>query len=474
MSLVVERMADVWRRAGTRFLPFADVATPDLPLSRLLRLSLFQLSIGLATALMVGTLNRVMIVELGVAAWFIAAMIAIPLVVAPFRAFIGFRSDTYRSALGWRRAPFFLQGTMAMFGGLAIMPFALLVLSGEGHGPMVLGQLGAGLAFVLLGGGIQVTQTAGLALATDLVPPEKRPRVVALMYIAFLVGMLLSGFAFGWLLDGFRPSKLIQVVQGAAMIVLVLNLVAIWKQEARVRGAHLLPGPDRDFGKAWAGFIGKPGARRFLVMLALGTAAFSMQDVVLEPYGGAILHMEVGATSALTGLAAVGALAAFAIAARWLTRGGEPYRVAAAGLVAGLPAFVAVILAAPLGSADLFRAGVFAIGFGGGLFSVGTLTAAMSFDGDGNGLALGAWGAVQATTAGLAMALGGIIRDLVTAYGAAGQLGRTFADPAAAYGSVYLVELALLFAAIAALGPLVSYHLQREPVRKAGLAQLPG
>ena len=57
---------------GTQWMPFADVATPDLPLSRLLRLSMFQLSIGLATALLVGTLNRVMIVELGVPAWWVA------------------------------------------------------------------------------------------------------------------------------------------------------------------------------------------------------------------------------------------------------------------------------------------------------------------------------------------------------------------------------------------------------------------
>ena len=51
------------------FLPFADAATPDLPLGRLLRLSLFQVSVGMAMALLNGTLNRVMIVELGVATW---------------------------------------------------------------------------------------------------------------------------------------------------------------------------------------------------------------------------------------------------------------------------------------------------------------------------------------------------------------------------------------------------------------------
>ena len=51
-------------RIGPRWLPFADAATAELPLGRILRLSLFQISVGMASVLLVGTLNRVMIVEL--------------------------------------------------------------------------------------------------------------------------------------------------------------------------------------------------------------------------------------------------------------------------------------------------------------------------------------------------------------------------------------------------------------------------
>ena len=40
---------------GTRFMPFADAASPELPMARLLRLSLFQVVIGMVTALLVGT-----------------------------------------------------------------------------------------------------------------------------------------------------------------------------------------------------------------------------------------------------------------------------------------------------------------------------------------------------------------------------------------------------------------------------------
>ena len=50
------------------------------------------------------------------------------------------------------------------------------------------------IAFLLVGVGMHTTQTAGLALATDLAPPEARPRVVALLYIMLLAGMLVNPF----------------------------------------------------------------------------------------------------------------------------------------------------------------------------------------------------------------------------------------------------------------------------------------
>jgi len=114
-------------------MPFADVATAELPLGRLLRLSLFQFSVGLAAALLIGTLNRIMIIELNVSAGLVALMVALPLLFAPFRALIGHRSDRHKSVLGWRRVPYIWIGTWLQFGGLAIMPFALILLSGDTH-----------------------------------------------------------------------------------------------------------------------------------------------------------------------------------------------------------------------------------------------------------------------------------------------------------------------------------------------------
>ena len=112
-----------------RMLPFADAASDELPLGQLLRLSLFQISVGMAAVMLLGTLNRVMIVELSVPAFIVATMIAIPVLIAPFRALLGFKSDNYRSAICWKRVPYLWFGSIWQFGGLAIMPMALLVLA---------------------------------------------------------------------------------------------------------------------------------------------------------------------------------------------------------------------------------------------------------------------------------------------------------------------------------------------------------
>ncbi|MBL8672021.1 MAG: MFS transporter [Alphaproteobacteria bacterium] len=476
MRRLNETLARGWLALGPRFLPFADAATAELPLGRLLRLSLFQVSVGMAVVLVNGTLNRVMIVELGVPTWLVALMLALPLVFAPFRALLGFRSDHHRSALGWRRVPYIWFGTLLQFGGLAIMPFALLVLSGDTHGPAIIGQAGAALAFLLVGAGLHTTQTAGLALATDLAPAEARPRVVAFLYVMLLVGMVASAFFFSALLGDFSQIRLIQVIQGAGLATMVLNVVALWKQEARRPAAAGGGEPRPRFRESWQRFRAGGRASRVLVTVGLGTAAFSMQDILLEPYGGQVFGMSVGATTALTALLALGTLAGLALAARSLARSGDPYRLAATGALAGLIAFSALIFAAPLDSTFLVHAGTALIGFGSGLFAVGTMTAAMDLaEGCHSGMALGAWGAVQASAAGAAIALGGALRDGVAGLAADGLLGPALAGPSTGYSVVYHVELALLFATLVAIGPLVraTRTAPRRPATRFGLAEVP-
>jgi BCD family chlorophyll transporter-like MFS transporter len=337
------------------------------------------------------------------------------------------------------------------------MPFALLILSGDTHGPIWIGQVASAFAFLLVGAGMQTTQTAGLALATDLAPEEVRPNVIALMYTMLLVGMVAAGLIFGKLLTNFSEIRLIQVVQGSAVVTVALNGLALWKQEARSSArAAVAAAVGAKFLDSWREFMRHKKAVRFLVAVGLGTAAFNMQDIVLEPYGGQILHLPVGTTTSLTAMLAVGMLGAFCIAARVLFHGADPYRLAAYGAMLGLFAFAAVIFAAPMDSPQMFRLGTLLIGFGSGTFLVGTLAGAMARERNGeSGLALGAWGAVQAASAGLAIVLGGVLRDFVSSLALGGSLGPALTNAATGYTAVYQIEILLLFATLITIGPLV-------------------
>jgi MFS transporter, BCD family, chlorophyll transporter len=469
----MKRVATIWQVLGARFLPFADAATAELPLGRLLRLSLFQLSVGMAMVLLTGTLNRVMIVEMSVPAWLVGLMVSLPLLFAPLRALIGHSSDMHRSLLGWRRVPYLWFGTLLQFGGFAIMPFALILLSGDTNGPAWIGHVSAALAFLLVGAGVHTTQTAGLALANDLAPAHARPRVVALLYVTLLIGMVASAAVFGILLRDFSQLHLIQIIQGVAVVTVVLNGIAMWKQEPRNPKATA---PDRHrpaFAQSFRAHMATGRVLRLLVALGLGTAGFAMQDILLEPFGGQVFSLAVGQTTWLTAFSAAGALAGFALSAYKLTRGSDPFRVASAGAMVGIVALAMIIFSPTLGSALLFCLAVCVMGFGNGLFAVGMLTAAMELaDKTSSGLALGAWGAVQATAAGLAVVTSGALHD-----GIGGDLGTALQQNATGYSFVYHLEIGLLFATLIAIGPLVRVHgrtLTSPATGHFGLAQHPG
>jgi BCD family chlorophyll transporter-like MFS transporter len=120
----------------------------------------------------------------------------------------------------------------------------------------------------------------------------------------------------------------------------------------------------------------------------------------------------------------------------------------------------------------MFFVGSAFIGFGSGLFAVTTLTAAMTLPASGaagRGLALGAWGAAQATAAGIAVALGGSIRDLVQSWSSSGALGSAMNTPAAGYNAVYHTEILLIFITLIVLGPLVRITAQRPDTPQGGI-----
>ena len=467
-------------KISKNILPFSDAGSSNFSLFQLLRLSLFQLSVGMATVMLAGTLNRVMIVELLVPASLVAVMIAIPVLIAPLRTFYGHKSDTYKSFIGWKRIPYMWFGSLFQFGGLAIMPFAIIILSGDQTvGPSWAGEVLVAIAFLFTGIGMHITQTVGLALAADRATKENRPRVVALLYFMFLFGMGISAVVIGLLLADFSKLRLIQVVQGSAVLTLILNLVAVWRQEQIIINNQKNDKSEKFF-LSWKKFISDRKTNSLIWVVFWGTLAFSMQDVLLEPYGGQILGLSVSETTNLTGVWALGALLGLALAANNSKKTVSSVSNAMTALLIGIVGFSAIIFSSPMQFPFLYFLGTLFIGFGTGLFSVSLLIIAMALSSKtnlGSGFILGSWGAAQAIGAGLGIAVGGILRDLVNKLALSGYLGSTFENNSIGYIFVYHLEILFIFITLIALG-MLSQEINKRKIKdhtqkRFGLTEIP-
>ena len=467
-------------KISKNILPFSDAGSTNFSLFQLLRLSLFQISVGMATVMLAGTLNRVMIVELLVPASLVAIMIAIPVLIAPLRTFYGHKSDTYKSFIGWKRIPYMWFGSLFQFGGLAIMPFAIIILSGDQTvGPSWAGEVLVAIAFLFTGIGMHITQTVGLALAADRATKENRPRVVALLYFMFLFGMGISAVVIGILLADFSKLRLIQVVQGSAVLTLILNLVAVWRQEQIIINQQKNDKSEKFF-LSWKKFISDRKTNSLIWVVFWGTLAFSMQDVLLEPYGGQILGLSVSETTNLTGVWALGALLGLALAANNSKKTVSSVSNAMTALLIGIVGFSAIIFSSPMQFPFLYFLGTLFIGFGTGLFSVSLLIIAMALSSKtnlGSGFILGSWGAAQAIGAGLGIAVGGILRDVVNKIALSGYLGSTFENNSIGYIFVYHLEILFIFITLIALG-MLSQEINKRKIKdhaqkSFGLTEIP-
>jgi len=403
----------------------------------ILRLGLVQAGLGSIVVLATSTLNRVMVVELALPALIPGTLVAFHYILQVLRPRLGYGSD-----LGGRRTPWIVGGMAALaLGGVAAAGATALMATHLAWGVAL-----AAVAFAAVGVGVGAAGTALLTLLAKRVDPRRRAAAATIVWLMMIAGIAVTATVAGKLLDPFSPERLVVVVAAAAASAFVVAALAVWGME----GEASAPGP----AAAHAGFLAtlveiwaEPQARRFAIFVFVSMLAYSAQELILEPFAGAVFALTPGQSTGLTGLHHMGVLAGMAlVAVGSALAGGFRARAMRISTIGGcVGSAVAILLLAASGLAGFpwpLREGVLLLGAANGAFAVSAIGSMMGLASDGRaareGTRMGLWGAAQA----LAFGTGGLAGT------AASDLARhVFGSPATAYAAVFGMEAVLFLAA---------------------------
>ena len=418
---------------------------------QIVRLGLVQAALGSVVVLMTSTLNRVMVVELALAAAVPGALVGLHYAVQMLRPLWGHRSDGHDA-----RTRYIVGGValLALSGTLAAWSVGLTEQS------RALGLAVATLAFALIGVGIGAAGTSLLALLAARTAPGRRPAAATLVWVLMIVGIVVTAGVTGALLDPYSHERLLTITAATGAIALALTVMATWGVERRSADLARDHAPKPAFREALAEAWGDGEARLFTLFVFVSMLAYSAQDLILEPFGGIVHGLEPGATTQLSGtqhagvllgMIAVGTLGTWASrrwsgALRWIVTGG-----------CALSAVALLLLGMSVTAPGVWplSANVFALGAANGAFAVAAIGSMFALAGAGPGgparagVRMGVWGAAQAIAFGLGGFLGAVAVDLVSL---------VTTEAASAYRIVFTAE-----AVVFLLAAMVATRLRLAP-----------
>jgi BCD family chlorophyll transporter-like MFS transporter len=416
--------------------------TPTIGWPFIARLGLVQASIGAMVMLCSSLLNRVMVVELGLAAAVPAGLVAWHYTVQLSRPLWGHGSDK-----GARRTNWIIGGMAVLAFGVLAAVDAVSMMAGGGSSGYVL----AILAYLLIGIGVGAAGTSLLAMLATLVPAERRAGAAALTWIMMVAGIAISAGIAGQLLEPFSMPRLALVAGGVALSAFVLTLIALAGLENRydnpAAARKKSDGPIPGFADALREIVADPQAYRFTLFVFMSMLAYSMQDLILEPFAGIVFAMSPADTTKLSGIQHGGVLVGMILAgvggsAFAGRRPAELEKWIVAGCLGSGVALVGLVMAPFDRNGWPLVANVVLLGFCNGVFAVAAIGAMMGLAGEGggrqSGLRMGVWGAAQAVAFALGGLTGAVGVDLV-------RIGVGAATPA--YQLVFAVEAGLFLAA---------------------------
>jgi BCD family chlorophyll transporter-like MFS transporter len=407
------------------------------------RLGLVQMALGAIVVLTTSTLNRVMVVELALPALLPGLLVGVHYAMQGLRPRMGFGSD-----LGGRRTPWIMGGMIVLAIGGVCAALATALMSTH-----VAGGIAAALAaFAVIGIGVSACGTSLLVLLAKRVAPERRAAAATIVWLMMIMGFALTAGLAGKLLDPYSSGRLIAVTAGVAVIAVVVTALALYRLEGpRIAVPASIDETKPAFLEALRQVWDEPAARQFTVFVFVSMLAYSAQDLILEPFAGAVFGYTPGQSTQLSGVQHGGAFIGMLIAAlagsrlagrqlgslrAWTIGGCIASALALAGLVIG-----GTFSHEPVGQWPL-KANVFALGAANGAFAIAAIASMMRLAGEGReqreGVRMGLWGAAQAIAFGVGGLAGAVASDI-----ARWMIGST----GSAYALVFGLEAALFIVA---------------------------
>jgi len=408
----------------------------------IIRLGLIQTSLGGIVVLTTSTLNRIMVVELALAATIPGFLVTIHHVVQLARPRIGYGSD-----VGGRRTPWIVSGMFILGLGGVLAALGTTLIPNQ----YWLGLSVSALGFFAIGAGTGATGTSLLALLAKQVAPERKPAAAALVWFMMIIGFAVTAGVAGHFLDPYSPERLMVVTSTVSALAIMVTLIVIRGIEPEAQPDAAIsdaPPPEKGaFRVALADVWQDPQARVFTIFVFVSMLAYSAQDLILEPFAGLVFGRTPGESTQLAGVQHGGVLLGMATMAistlLFKSKGAALLRLWIRGgcLLSAVALFLLCWggLTSPTWSLE---ANVFLLGTANGGFAVAAIGAMMVLASAGQqkreGIRMGLWGAAQA----IAFALGGFLGTVavdVTRY--------WLNDPAISYGLVFACEGVLFLVA---------------------------
>jgi BCD family chlorophyll transporter-like MFS transporter len=413
----------------------ADELKPErLNVPRTIKIGSFYVGSAFPDILTAAVWNRILISDLGIAAWPVALLSALRYLLSPLSIWAGDRSDR-KPIFGYRRLPYIWGGRALMLIGLIGLPVATLQLAADMYSWV--GWTVAFVAFLVYGIGTLSSSSPYLALIRDRTPAPRRGLALAIGQIMLLISMVIAPGIFAVMLESYDPAGFWRIVWLSIGLSIPFWLFSLIGEDPRVRADELAAAqaePTPPFSQLMRDLWSDTRARQFFIFLALGAMAAFAQDAILEPFGGDVFGLGLGDTTRFNiywGLGVLLAMVGTTIATRKLAPHQQKATVRIGLSLAGM-GLLALALTAFFRLEFMIIPVIFAFGLGVGIYSVGTMALLMAMTTDKNaGAYLGLWTVPQLVFRGIGIALGGVLRDVFL--WASGS-------PVMAYGTVFFLE----------------------------------